>query len=163
MKSKYIEKATGKWWTVKSECVSYSRPEESYMLLCEYDDTDGNTLIKLHPNKVKERFDYIPWPKPNTEIETVVPRHPVHIVLKCPICGSVLKTVGGAICTSPLQYEHKCSNPDCKYEQCTKTIFSGMYAAVTDEQERLIQNGEYDEFKHGDIIELRERDMWSFK
>jgi hypothetical protein len=38
-----------------------------------------------------------------------------------------------------------------------------MYAAVTDEQERLIQNGEYDEFKHGDIIELRERDMWSFK
>ena len=163
MKSRYIEKSTGKLW----ECVSWAVDHnEEYVKIREYDEYDDNeynTEITLKGSEFKENFVFNPWPKPKICVEDVKPRHPIHITLRCPECGSILNVHGGAILTSPLQYEHKCSNPACKYETCTSSYYSGMFASVTDEQEEKITNGTYNEMKDGEIFQLKENNLWNFK
>ena len=153
MKFRYIEKSTGKLWECLSWVVDHN---EEYVKIREYDEYDDNEYNK-------ENFVFNPWPKPKICVEDVKPRHPIHITLRCPECGSILNVHGGAILTSPLQYEHKCSNPACKYETCTSSYYSGMIVSVTDEQEEKIMNGTYNEIKDGEIFQLKENNLWNFK
>ena len=160
-RTRYIEKSTGKWW--KRTMWSNSSTEGVEITLAEWDDKERKTEICLSEKEVEERFEFKPFPKVIMNIEDVVPRHPIHIVLRCPECGSILKSDGGAICTYPLQYEHSCSNKDCQYGKCTKSYYSGMYALVTDEQEQKLKDGTYNELKDGKLIRVEQSDLWSFK
>ena len=153
MKSRCIEKSTGKLW----ECVSWFIDQNGeFVRIREYDENDRNTEITLKGSEFEEKFVFKPYLKPEICIEDVKPRHPIHITLRCPECGSILNVHGGALLTSPLQYENKCSNPECKYETCTSSYYSGMFAAVTDEQEEKIMNGTYNEIQDGEIFQLKE-------
>ena len=38
-----------------------------------------------------------------------------------------------------------------------------MYALVTDEQEQKLKDGTYNELKDGELIQVKQRDLWSFK
>ena len=163
MKSRYIEKSTGKLWECLSWVVDHNEEYVKIREYDEYDDNEYNTEITLKGSEFKEKFVFNPWPKPEICVEDVKPRHPIHITLRCPECGSILNVHGGAILTSPLQYEHKCSNPACKYETCTSSYYSGMFATVTDEQEEKIMNGTYNEIKDGEIFQLKENNLWNVK
>ena len=158
-KRRYIEKSTGELWT----CGGFSTDENHIRLYRMYKYDEPDSEIEMTEEERDERFEYKPWPAPIRDLEQVKPRHPIHIVLRCPECGSPLKVEGGAYLTSPLQYEHKCSNKDCKYEVCTCSIYSGMYAAVTDYQEEKIKDGTFREHFDGEIFELKEEDLWDFK
>lgn len=158
-KRRYIEKATGKWWVY---CGFSNINNAKEIHIREWNDTKGE-YTKIPENDFNEQFEYKPFEKPSVDIEKVVPRHPIHIVLRCPVCGAKLRVEGGAILTSPLQYDNVCSDSNCNYGGiCTSSYYSGMYAAVTDEQEMAITNGTYREHEHGEIIELCERDLWKF-
>ena len=158
MRIRYIEKATGKWW---SRCGCATRNDIYYILVREW---DSDTKEEIPEDEFNERFEHKPFENPSVDIEPVIPRHPIHIVLRCPVCGSPLILRGGAILTYPVQYENECSNKDCKYGGiCTRSYYSGMYAAVTDEQEKAIADGTYEEQKHGEIIQLYEKDLWKFE
>ena len=104
MKSRYIEKSTGKWWTCG---CWFTEHDEQFVRIREYDDNDRNTEITLKKSEFEEKFVSNPWPKPEICIEDVKPSHPIRITLRCPECGSILNVHGGAILTSPVQYEHK--------------------------------------------------------
>lgn len=159
-KRRYIEKATGKWW---NWCGFSTINGIKEIHIKEWDDK-GNEYTNIPEDEFNERFEYKPFDKPSVEVKQVIPRHPIHIVLKCPVCGAELKVKGGAILTSPLQYENVCSDKNCNYGGiCTSSYYSGMYAAVTDEQETAIANGTYKEREHGEIIQLDNRDLWKFK
>ena len=161
---RYIEKNTGKLW----KCTGLStKGDDKYYHMYSYDDlkNNGKNAIRydMKIEEIEDRFEEKPFQKPSITTLNVEPKHPIKIILRCPECGSELKTKGGAILTSPLQYEHKCSNPDCTYERCTSSYYSGMIAAVTDEQEEKIKNGTYKESVDGEIIQLKEKDLWEFK
>lgn len=157
-KERYIEKSTGKWWYLCG-CSSMNGVKE--MHICDWNDSKNR--IKVKESDFEEQFEYKPFDAPSVVIEPVIARHPIRIVLRCPVCGSELKVKGGAILSSPLQYENVCSNPDCNYGGiCTSTYYSGMYAAVTDKQESAITNMTYNEHVHGTIITLHEKDLWKF-
>ena len=156
-KNIYIEKSTGKLW----DCVYWFIDHNGkFVRIREYDDNDRNTEITLKGSEFEEKFVLNPWPKPEICIEDVKPRHLIHIILRCPECGSILNAHDGVLLTSPLQYEHKCSNPECKYETCISSYYSGMFAAVTDEQEKKIMNGVYNEITDGKIFQLKENNLW---
>lgn len=156
-RERFIEKSTGDFWFNNS---MYVIGNTEYHKMCRMND---GYEIEITKEEMNSRFEYKPWSRPIRDVEKVEPRHPIHIVLRCPECGSPLETEGGAYLTSPLKYEHICSNKDCKYEACISSIYSGMYAAVTDEQEEKIKNGTFDERVDGIIIELKEKDLWEFK
>lgn len=163
-RQRYIEKNTGEIWTISS--YSSGKDGKKYTLI-RYDDygkvnTDREE-IKVDEKELSEKFDFKPWPKPIIKTPLIEPRFPIQIILHCPECGSILKPVGGAICTHPLQYEHECPNPECKYEVCTRSYYSGMYVAVTKTQEEKINNGTYDEDKDGELIRIKKEDLWDFK
>lgn len=159
-KKRYIEKSTGKWW---NWCGYSNLDGVKKIHIREWNDDSGE-CTNVPEDEFNERFEYKPFDNPSVDVEPVVPRHPIHIVLRCPVCGSPLKVKGGAILTYPVQYENECSNKDCNYGGiCTSSYYSGMYAAVTDEQELAIANGTYKVREHGDIIQLYEQDLWKFK
>lgn len=161
-KTRYIEKVTGKWYDAYCFHTSYVDGTKEFKIREWDDDTCEYTTIS--GEEFNERFEFKPFENPSIDVEAVVPRHPIHIVLKCPVCGALLKVKGGAINTSPIQYEHICSNNTCTYGGiCTSSYYSGMYAAVTDEQETAIKNGTYKEKEHGGIITLRKENLWKFK
>ena len=161
---RYIEKNTGKLWKCTGFCT---KGDDKYYFMYSYDDlkNNGKNAIRydMKIEEIEDRFEEKPFQKPSITTLNVDPKHPIKIILHCPECGSELKTKGGAILTSPLQYEHKCSNPDCTYERCTSSYYSGMFAAVTDEQEEKIKDGTYNENVDGEIIMLNEKDLWEFK
>ena len=164
-RQRYIDKETGEIWTC-SGC--HTRLEDDVRLyhMMKYDDwgsNDESLTTLMTEEEMDARFEFKPWSKPLIDLRPVEPRHPMQIVLVCPECGSPLKVEGGAILTSPVQYEHVCSNKDCKYETCKSSIYSGMYVAVTDKQEKKLNEGTYDEWEDGSLIELREKDLWEFK
>ena len=162
--TRYIDKKTGELWKCCGFCTN---GDERYYHMYVYNDlkNKGKDAIRhdMTAAEIEDRFDEKPFEKPSIKILDVKQKHPVKIILHCPECGAELKTKGGAICTSPLQYEHKCSNPDCTYERCTASYYSGMLAAVTDEQEEKIKDGTYNENVDGEIIRLNEKDLWDFK
>jgi len=160
-RTRYIEKSTGKWW--RRSGWSNSPTKGLIITLTKWEDKGFETAIYLSEKEVEERFEFKPFPKEVMNIEEVVPRHPIHIVLHCPECGSILEPDGGVILTSPPQYEHHCSNKDCQYGKCTNSYYSGMYALVTDEQEERLREGTYNEHRDGRLIEVSESDLWTFK
>ena len=150
---RYKEKQTGKYW----ECTGmHTANDTRYYHIWPVENSKHE--LQLTREDIEARFDYMPYPKPVIKTESVIQRHPILISLQCPECGSVLKVKGGAILTSPLQYEHICSNKDCHYHVCLSSIHSGMYALVTDEQERSINEGTYSERKCGRVIEITEKE-----
>lgn len=160
IKARYIEKSTGEWWYW---CGYTHKDDVKVILIRKWDDKNGE-YTNIPEEEFNEKFEYMPFDKPSIDIEPVIPRHPIHIVMHCPLCGSPLEVKGGAILTYPLQYENVCSNSSCNYGGiCTSSYYSGMYAAVTDEQEVSIMNGNYNVREHGEIIQLDEKDLWKFK
>jgi len=157
--TRYIDKETKKWYRTFAWS---SGPDGGTFELIGYYDKNTSNRITLTGKELDERFDKAPWPPAIVELEEVKPRHPIKIVLRCPECGSVLETDGSAYLTCPLKYEHTCSNPDCKYEKCTKSYYSGMICLLTDEQEEKIKNGTYNEFDDGRLIKIKEADLWKF-
>ena len=164
MKDRWIEKETGKLWRCNGFSTSTTDHIRRYMMI-EYDskETGWDKYTYVTAEEREERFEHSPWPKPIIDPEPVKPKHPLHIVLRCPECGSILRQEGGVKLTSPAQYEHVCSNPDCKYETCTHSYYSGMYVAVTDEQKEKIMDGTFEENRDGELIKLNEKDLWDFK
>lgn len=154
----YIEKTTGKWYLRSSWS---SGPDGGTSVLREYNNVDNKVTVS--GKELEIQFDIKRWPSPVIKVEEVKPRYPIQIKLYCPECGSLLVTDGNAYCTSPLQYEHKCSNPDCKYEKCTRSYYSGMLCLVTDEQEKKINDGSFDELIDGRLIKVKEADLWKFR
>ena len=158
-KNRYIEKDTGKWWC---HCGFSVFNGTKVIHIREWENDEGR-CTDIEESDFNERFEYKPFENPSIKIEPVIPRHPIHIVLRCPVCDSDLKLKGGALLSSPLQYENVCSDKNCTYGGIrTRSYYSGMYAAVTDEQEAAIANGTYEEREHGKIIQLSEKDLWKF-
>ena len=73
------------------------------------------------------------------------------IILKCPYCGNMLKPEGGALLSYPVQYDHKCSNPECNYYTRTRSYYSGDCVYITYPIALKVLNGTYDEIKDGEI------------
>lgn len=61
MKSRYIEKSTGKLW----ECVSWFIDQNGeFVRIREYDENDRNTEITLKGSEFEEKFVFKPYLKP---------------------------------------------------------------------------------------------------
>lgn len=155
---RYKEKQTDKYWDC---CGWFHKDDVRYYYMRLFGDRSQER--QLTKEDIEAKFDYAPIPSPIFKTEGVVPRHPILITLICPECGHPLQVKGGAILTSPLQYEHECSNKDCSYHKCTLSIFSGMYALVTDEQEKCINDGTYSERNCGKIFQISEIDAALFR
>lgn len=159
---RYIEKSCGTVWVLVQE--SHDGGNHKYTLE-RYDelhkrDRESTTVTD---KQLKELFDYKPYDEPIIDVQPAKLRFPIRIRLRCPGCGSLLKQEGGIIYSPVIQYNHRCSNPDCKYERSISSYYTGMIAAVTEEQEKKIAAGTYDEITDGKIIALNKRDLLTFK
>ena len=67
----------------------------------------------------------------------------VIVDMNCPLCASPLKRVGGALLSSPLQFKHECTNPDCNYHTTTRRFYSGqeLWATSKEDAYRIISEG----------------------
>ena len=168
---RYIEKSCGTVWVLVQE--SHDSGNHKYTLV-RYDDLHkrDRESTTVTDKQLKEFFDYNPIHEPIVDVQPAKLRYPIRIRLRCPECGSLLKQEGGIVCPpviqcnhrcSVIQYNHRCSNPDCKYEQLVSSYYTGMIAAVTEEQQQKIAAGTYDERTDGKIFALDERDLLTFK
>ena len=66
----------------------------------------------------------------------------VIVDMNCPLCGSPLKRVGGALLSSPLQFKHECSNTNCNYHTTTRW-YAGqeLWATSKEDAYRIISEG----------------------
>lgn len=159
---RYIEKSCGIVWVLVQEFHDGGR--HRYVLI-RYDDLHKRDMesTTVTDKQLKELFDYKPYDEPIIDVQPAKLRYPIRIILRCPECGSLLKHESGIVWSSVNQYNHRCSNPDCKYERSVSSYYTGMIAAVTEEQEKKIAAGTYDEITDGKIIALDERDLLTFK
>jgi len=153
MKSRYIEKATGRWWSM-SIYVGNIDGKGAKVKLCDYDNEKEETDW-LSMEEFKQRFDNVPWPKPKVVVTPVglsaksPAKQRIYIQLYCPECGSPLSHDGSCYPTSPLQFPHKCSNPNCKYEKTIFSVHHGMFADATEAQMSKLEAGTYKESTDG--------------
>lgn len=153
MKSRYIEKSTGRWWSM-STYVGDIDGKGAKVKLCDYDNEKEETDW-LSMEEFKQRFDDVPWPKPKVVVTPVglsaksPAKQRIYIQLYCPECGSPLLYDGSCYPTSPLQFPHKCSNPNCKYEKTIFSVHHGMFADATEAQMSKLEVGTYKEFTDG--------------
>ena len=156
---RYIEKDTGIWWKTTGWC--YDNGIKNYHL-SNWDDI--NNEITVTEKELAERFEAKPFNDPSIRLDPVIPRHPIRIILYCPECGSELRIEGGALLSSPPQYINICTNPSCRYDgTTTSSYYSGMYAALTEEQKEAIIDGKYSVEEHGEIIKLKEENLWTWE
>ena len=91
--------------------------------------------------KINEVFEFV-------ELSPVInvtdkPKYIKVIVdMNCPLCGSPLKRVGGALLSSPLQFKHECSNTNCNYHTTTRW-YAGqeLWATSKEDAYRIISEG----------------------
>ena len=71
----------------------------------------------------------------------------VIVEMNCPLCGSPLKRVGGALLSSPLQFTHECSNTNCNYHTTTTRWYAGqeVWAISKEDAYRIITEGSSEE------------------
>lgn len=155
MKSRYIEKSTGRWWSMYIYVGDIDGKGEK-VKLCDYDNEKEETDW-LSMEEFKQRFDYVPWPKPKVVVTPVglsaksPAKQRIYIQLYCPECGSPLSFYGYCCPSSPLQYPHKCSAPDCKYDTTVFSVHHGMFADATEAQMSKLEAGTYTEFVDGSL------------
>ena len=67
--------------------------------------------------------------------------------MNCPLCGSPLERVGGALLSSPLQFKHECSNTNCNYHTATTRWYAGqeVWAISKEDAYRIITEGSNEE------------------
>ena len=153
MKSRYIEKSTGRWWSM-STYIGDIDGKGAKVKLCDYDN-EKEESDWLSMEEFKQRFDNVPWPKPKVVVTPVglsaksPAKQRVYIQLYCPECGSPLSWDGSCYPTSPLQFPHKCSAPDCKYVKTVFTVHHGMFADATEAQVSKLAAGTYTESADG--------------
>lgn len=153
MKSRYIEKSTGRWWTMGTYVGDIDGKGEKVKLR-DYDNEKEETDW-LSMEEFKQRFDEVPWPKPKVVVTSVglsaksPAKQRIYVQLFCPECGSPLSFDGSCFLTSPLKFPHKCSNPDCKYEKTVLSVHHGMFADATEAQMAKLEAGAYTEFADG--------------
>ena len=96
--------------------------------------------------KIKEVFEFV-------ELSPVInvtdkPKYiKVIVEMNCPLCGSPLKRVGGALLSSPLQFIHECSNTNCSYHTKTRRWYAGqeLWAISKEDAYRIITKGSSEE------------------
>ena len=96
--------------------------------------------------KIKEVFEFVGLgPVINV---TDKPKYiKVIVEMNCPLCGSPLKRVGGALLSSPLQFRHECSNTNCNYHTTTTRWYAGqeLWAISKEDAYRIITEGSSEE------------------
>ena len=153
MKTRYIEKSTGRWWSM-STYVGDIDGKGAKVKLCDYDNEKEETGW-LSMEEFEQRFDNVPWPKPKVVVTSVgssaksPAKQRIYVQLFCPECGSPLLYDGSCYPTSPLQFPHKCSNPDCKYQKTISSVHHGMFADATEAQMAKLEAGTYNEIADG--------------
>jgi hypothetical protein len=161
MKSRYIEKSTGRWWSM-STYIGDIDGKGAKVKLCDYDNGKEESDW-LSMEEFKQRFDNVPWPKPKVVITPIglsaksPAKQRIYVQLFCPECGSPLSYDGSCYPTSPLQFPHKCSNPNCKYEKTISSVHHGMFADATEAQIMKLEVGTYNE-REDDRLENRGTD-----
>lgn len=153
----YTEKRSGKVFKRIGWSNNNGHPT---VTLREY---DGDERIDISEDDLDNRFNFEPFKDAIVSVEDVKPMYPIHIVLKCPECGSPLVWNGETLLSYPPQFRHKCSNKNCKYETTTRSIHTDMYVIVNKELEKKIKNGTYDAVLDGRLIEVKEEILWDFK
>lgn len=156
MKSRYIEKATGRWWSMGIYDFGDIDGKGAKVKLYDYDNEKVETDW-LSKEEFERRFDYVPWPEPKVVVTPVgmsaesPAKQRIYIQLYCTECGSPLSFYGRCCPSSPLQYPHKCSNPNCKYDKTIFSVHHGMFADATEAQVSKLEAGTYTEFADGSL------------
>lgn len=97
---------------------------------------------KAFKEKVSEIFEFVEL---NPVVDVIDKPKYVKVIVEmnCPLCGSPLKQYDGILLSSPLQYKHKCTNPDCNYHTTTRRFYSGqeLWATSKEDAYRIISEG----------------------
>ena len=96
--------------------------------------------------KINEIFEFVEL---NPVVDVIDKSKYVKVIVEmnCPLCGSPLKQYDGILLSSPLQYKHKCTNPDCNYHTTTRRFYSGqeLWATSKEDAYRIISEGSEEE------------------
>ena len=97
---------------------------------------------KAFKEKVSEIFEFVEL---NPVVDVIDKPKYVKVIVEmnCPLCGSPLEHYDGTLLSSPLQYKHKCTNPDCNYHTTTRRFYSGqeLWATSKEDAYRIISEG----------------------
>ncbi|WP_296865005.1 hypothetical protein [uncultured Methanobrevibacter sp.] len=140
---KIIEKSDGTIWNVVSQ--------NDEVVTLSTNLSSGVSTKRVPLLKKSENYADVP----DIRISNTPQMHPMYIELRCPNCGKKLvNTCYTKQNDEVIRYYHECNSWLCNYKVSVRSIYSGMYVAVTDEQEKKLMDWTYDENIDGKLIEI---------